>query len=173
MGSSAVAFAVVLLPGIAAWWTGRRLIPLRDDPALPERLMARRTRLAQAAGICWAGQLFLPGGALWMLAPGLLALLTGSFASRRALFDESWGLPSYLAWVLRLGVASGGFWTLLAAAPSIVEWGGGSWPIMSALTQRPSRGPAPRLPASITRDRAAVAGSARSPCPPCEARPSS
>src|SRR5713101_7160402 len=115
MGSSAVALAVVLLPGLAAWWTGRRLIPLRDDPALPERLMARRTRLAQAAGICWAGQFFLPGGALWMLAPGLLALLTGSFASRRALFDESWGLPSYLAWALRLGVASGGFWTLLVA----------------------------------------------------------
>src|SRR2546422_731100 len=133
MGSSVVAFAVVLLPEIAAWWTGRRLIPLRDDTALPERLIARRTRLAQAAGICWAGQLFLPGGALWLLASGLLALLTGSFASRRALFDESWGLPSYLAWVLRLGVASGGFWTLLAAAPSIVEWGGGSWPIMSAL----------------------------------------
>ncbi|HWM78185.1 MAG TPA: hypothetical protein VNS56_11450, partial [Methylomirabilota bacterium] len=105
MSSSVVAFAVVLLPGIAAWWTGRRLIPLRDDPALPERLMARRTRLAQAAGVCWAGQLFLPGGALWMLAPGLLALLTGSFASRRALFDESWGLLPYLAWVLRLGVA--------------------------------------------------------------------
>jgi len=133
MGSSVVAFAVVLLPGIAAWWTGRRLISLRDDPALPERLMARRTRLAQAAGICWAGQLFLPGGALWMLAPGLLALLTGSFASRRALFDESWGLPSYLAWALRLGVASGGFWTLLAAAPSIVEWVGGSWLTIATL----------------------------------------
>jgi Zn-dependent protease with chaperone function len=133
MGSSVVAFAVVLLPGIAAWWTGRRLIPLRDDPALPERLMARRTRLAQAAGVCWAGQLFLPGGALWMLAPGLLALLTGSFASRRALFDESWGLLPYLAWVLRLGVASGGFWTLLATAPSIVEWSGGSWPTIAAL----------------------------------------
>jgi len=133
MGSSAVAFAVVLLPGIAAWWTGRRLIPLRDDPALPERLMARRTRLAQAAGICWAGQLFLPGGALWMLAPGLLALLTGSFASRRALFDESWRLPSYLAWALRLGIASGGFWTLVAAAPSIVEWAGGSWLTIAAL----------------------------------------
>src|SRR6266850_2305469 len=133
MGSSVVAFAVVLLPGIAAWWTGRRLIPLRDDPALPERLMARRTRLAQAAGVCWAGQLFLPGGALWMLAPGLLALLTGSFASRRALFDESWGLLPYLSWVLRLGVASGGFWTLLATAPSIVEWSGGSWPTIAAL----------------------------------------
>src|SRR5712692_797699 len=134
MGSSAVALAVVLLPGLAAWWTGRRLIRLRDDPALPERLMARRTRLAQAAGICWAGQFFLPGGALWMLAPGLLGLLTGSFASRRALFDETWGLGPYLAWVLRLGIASVGFWTLLAAAPAIVEWAGGSWLAMGALT---------------------------------------
>jgi hypothetical protein len=134
MGSSFVAFAVVLLPGIAAWWTGRRLIPLRDNPALPERLMARRTRLAQAAGICWAGQLILPGGSLWMLAPGLLALLTGSFASRRALFGETWGLGPYLAWVLRLGVASVGFWTLLAAAPALVEWAGGSWLAMGVLT---------------------------------------
>ena len=96
--------------------------------------MARRTRLAQAVGICWAGQLILGGGALWMLAPGLLALLTGSFAARRALFDETWGLGSYLAWVLRLGVASVGFWTLLAAAPAIVEWAGGSWLTMGALT---------------------------------------
>ena len=96
--------------------------------------MARRTRLAQAAGICWAGQLILPGGALWMLAPGLLALLTGSFAARRALFDETWGLGPYLAWALRLGVASVGFWTLLAAAPAIIEWAGGSWLTMGALT---------------------------------------
>jgi hypothetical protein len=133
MGSSAVALAVVLLPGLAAWWTGRRLIPLRDDPALPERLMSRRTRLAQAAGICWAGQFFLPGGGLWLLAPGLLALLTGSFTSRRALFDETWGLVSYLIWVLRLGVASVGFWVLLAAAPALVDRAGGSWLVMGTL----------------------------------------
>jgi len=134
MGSTIVALVLVLLPGIAAWWTGRRLIPLRDDPALPERLMARRTRLAQAAGICWTAQLLLPGGALWILVPGLIALLTGSFAARRALFDETWGLGPYLAWVLHLGVASLGFWALLEAAPTIVEWAGGAWLTMGAIT---------------------------------------
>ena len=123
-----------LLPGIAAWWTGCRLIPLRDDPALPERLTARRTRLAQAVGICLTGQLILGGGALWMLAPRAARPAHGIVASRRALFDETWGLGSYLAGVLRLGVASVGFWTLLGAAPTIVEWVGGSWLTMGVLT---------------------------------------
>ena len=126
MASAALALVVALLPGVAAWWTGRRLVPLRDDPALPERLMTRRTRLAQAVGLCWVVQLFLPGGGVWMIAPGAVALLAGSFPARRALFDETWGLAGYLVWSLRLALASLGFWLLLAAAPTVAQWAGGS-----------------------------------------------
>src|SRR5262249_51531383 len=33
--------AFMLVPGLFAWWSGRRLVPQRDDPALAERLLAR------------------------------------------------------------------------------------------------------------------------------------
>src|SRR5262245_66128445 len=49
-----ISFVVASIPGVAAWWTGRQLLARRDDPALPERILARATRLFQvmAATVC-------------------------------------------------------------------------------------------------------------------------
>src|SRR5215467_15989505 len=42
-----ISFVVAAVPGVTAWWTGRQLLARRDDPALPERILARATRLVQ------------------------------------------------------------------------------------------------------------------------------
>jgi hypothetical protein len=49
-----LSLAVAAVPGVFAWWTGRRLVARRDDPALPERIAARANRLVQvmAASVC-------------------------------------------------------------------------------------------------------------------------
>src|SRR5437867_5036473 len=33
--------AFMFVPGVFAWWSGRRLVRKRDDPTLAERLLAR------------------------------------------------------------------------------------------------------------------------------------
>src|SRR5262249_6698073 len=134
MAWTALTLVVALLPGLFAWRTGRRLVLLRDDPALPERLIARRTQLTQVAALCWGGPRFLPGGGGWIVPLGVVALLAGSFPARRALFDETWSLSAYLAWSLRLALASVGFWLLLASAPAIVAWTDGSGWAVGGLT---------------------------------------
>jgi hypothetical protein len=51
IGSASPVFLalVALAPGLRTWWTGRRLVTLATDPALPELLMARQQRLVRCS----------------------------------------------------------------------------------------------------------------------------
>jgi heat shock protein HtpX len=119
--SLVIAVALAALPGLAAWWTGRRLLALRDDPALAERFLERRQRLSLVTISCVVVVgVLLPERALWAVPLALLALLAGWFPSRRALFGETWGFVGYVAHVLRFWLAAAGFWLTLSAAPFLV-----------------------------------------------------
>ncbi len=130
-----LAVLLVLLPGLLAWWSGRRLVRRRNDPALAERLFERRTRLAQVSAVLIVALYFVVPDRVLLGALLLVAgLLIGSFPARKALFEETWGLGAYLRAVLR-GVAAGlGFWILLAATPAIVgALPGFPWPVALGL----------------------------------------
>lgn len=43
--SMAILFLIALLPGLASWWTGKRLLARRDDPAIAERLLDHNARI--------------------------------------------------------------------------------------------------------------------------------
>jgi Zn-dependent protease with chaperone function len=120
--SVVLAVAVVLLPGLSAWWMGRRLVRLRDDPALPERLFAYNSRLSQVTIFAIVLPYFLtPRYAPWIMLLAVVARLIGGFPARKAVFGEEWGLVSYLAYVIRFSVARMGFWVLLALGPAVVH----------------------------------------------------
>jgi Zn-dependent protease with chaperone function len=126
------AFLVVLcfIPAAFRWWSGRVLIPLLDDPVLPERLVAHRRRNLVAiwpvvAAIAILGSM---RDLFWAVPLIVLGRVVAGYPLRRALFNEPWSLPTYVLISSRLWIASSGFWLLLAAAPLIagaagtVDW---------------------------------------------------
>ncbi len=118
---TAVAVAAALAPALFAWLSGRRLAPLADDAALPERLAAHRKQLVPVAVVAGVLAGFAaPDRAPWLIASTVLALVVAGFPLRRALFRESWGLAAYLTHVGRATLAGAGFWLLLAATPLLV-----------------------------------------------------
>ena len=129
-----VSLVVAAIPGVVAWWTGRRLIARRDDPALPERIVARATRLVQvmAASI---GVLFVVSPHKpWIFALPLLGWYMGGFPSHKALHEERRGLVGYLLASGRWWLATLGIWTLLAFAPAIITAAGPSrWSVAALL----------------------------------------
>jgi hypothetical protein len=120
------ALSVALLPGLFAWWTGRRIIDRLDDPALPERLLQRQVHQQVLLVACPAVAIFATGIYGWITVPlGMLAAWVGDLPSRRVLFAERWSLATYVGWHARLTVAWLGFWMLLATAPIVIyELGG-------------------------------------------------
>lgn len=116
------ALLCALVPGVAAWWSGRQLLARRDDAALPELLWHRRSRLTSVAALAFALIVFVARGALLPVAIALfvVALFVGSYPARRALRGETWSLGAYLRSSLGRVVASAGFFIGLALAPQIV-----------------------------------------------------
>jgi len=108
------------------WWSVRTLIPLIDDPVLPERLAAHRRRnliglwFAMVAAFVLGGS---PDG-FWALPVMIVGRMVAGFPIRRALFDERWSFTTYLTTMSRLWIAAGGFWLLLGAAPLIAASAG-------------------------------------------------
>jgi heat shock protein HtpX len=118
---SLLAVALGLAPGALAWWTGRRVIALRDDPLLPERLLARARRLTQVGVVATVLLvILLPDQAPWALPLAALAFVIGVFPARCVLRDETWGLGRYLFAVGRFQLGTIGIWVLIAAAPMLV-----------------------------------------------------
>lgn len=130
-----LAVALALAPGGLAWWSGRRILALRDDPLLPERLLERTRRLTQvSAGVTVLLAFVLPGQAPWALPLAALALAIGVFPARRALRDETWGLGRYLLAMGRFQLGAFGIWALIAAAPLVVLAAGRArWPVAAGL----------------------------------------
>jgi Zn-dependent protease with chaperone function len=108
-------------PGVVAWWTGRRLSRLTDDPVLPELVFARRQRLTVVAATAIAFLLVFGGrAAYWGLPLMALAMLAGNYSSRRAIALETGTFPGYM-WRGVKSIAGGfGFWVLLLMTPAIV-----------------------------------------------------
>lgn len=114
-------FLLSALPGVFAVWSGKRLVALADDPALPERLQEHRRRLMQVT----VGTVVVVTAVSWPWGPWVaplpvLCALAGGFPARRALLEEEWALPAYLSHVVRFTVAGAGFWMVLAFAPAVI-----------------------------------------------------
>jgi Zn-dependent protease with chaperone function len=121
-----LALALALSPGLFAWLLGRRLLAHGSEETLPERLLAQRMRIGQAAAIVLAALLLLAGAHnAWALPLFSLVLLAGSFPARRAVLEESWKLPAYVSHMVRFIVGGFGFFVLLAATPALVHAMGG------------------------------------------------
>jgi Zn-dependent protease with chaperone function len=127
--------AFILVPGVFAWWSGRRLLSRRDDPALAERLLARAQHTQRITLLSSVALPFATGPYFWL---AMLALLTGlwigDYPARRVLLDERWTLGTYLGWQLSFHVAWLGFWlTLLLAPMAIAAAGAWHWPVAATL----------------------------------------
>lgn len=115
-----VALIIALLPAAAAWWWGRSLARRVDDPALPERVLATRSRttlvLASSLAI-----LFVTATPhlIWALPLLALSRMAAAYPLRRSLHQETWTLHAYMWFFLRLATAGFGFWVLLAVLPAL------------------------------------------------------
>jgi Zn-dependent protease with chaperone function len=132
-----LALAVLcLVPAAFRWWSGRTLSQRLDDPLLPERLLAHARRNLT---VLWTVIVFtiLLGryqDLFWSLPLMLVARTAAAYPLRRALFDESWSLVSYVMTMVRLFVAVGGFWILLATTPVLANIAGSfDWIVALAL----------------------------------------
>jgi Zn-dependent protease with chaperone function len=116
------AVVVALIPAVFALWSTRQLIPLIDDPALAERLVASRARSGVAFGACFVATAALaPGHIIWTLPLLTVANATARYRLRKALYRETWSLPEYLIFFTRLVIGVFGFWLLVSMTPWIIE----------------------------------------------------
>lgn len=119
-GSGSVVVVVVLAAAGARWWSGRKLLVFKDDPALPERLVASRRQnvivFAVAAGALIATS---PRSAWWTLPLLVVSRMSAGFPFRKALYRESWPLATYLWFFARVVGSMFGFWIALAMLPVI------------------------------------------------------
>ena len=118
---TASAIAISLIPGVASWLSGIRLIRLRDDPALPERLQARSVLIGRVTAVAMVPAILLPGSFSWKLLLIVSSLILGDFPLRRRVLDERWGLGGYLRFLVQILIAVGGFWLILLFSPRLIE----------------------------------------------------
>jgi Zn-dependent protease with chaperone function len=125
----------MIVPGVFAWWSGRRLAGYHDDPALAERLLARAQHTQRVMLLSCVALAFAAGEYYWFAVLGLVAFLwVGDYPSRRVLLDERWGPLTYLLWQLRFNVAWCGFWFVLLLAPTVIAAAGiWRWPAAGML----------------------------------------
>ncbi|HSF19014.1 MAG TPA: M48 family metalloprotease [Vicinamibacteria bacterium] len=102
-----VFFAVVLsiAPGLYAWASSRKLVERRDDPLLPEYLLARKQRVtAWIATVLGIGIVLMRPYLVYVLFASILGVLAGGFPARKKIFAETWSLAAYLSHQLRFWV---------------------------------------------------------------------
>jgi Zn-dependent protease with chaperone function len=128
-----VSLVVAAVPGVVAWWTGRRLLARRDDPALPERIVARANRLVQVTAASIVVLFFVSPHTPWIVALPLLGLFAGGFPTHKVLHEDRRGLVGYLLASARWWLAVLGVWTLLAFSPAIIAAAGPARWLVAAL----------------------------------------
>ena len=98
--NGALALLLIASPAAYAGWGGWRLSRRADDPALPERYLGHRLRVAQIAAVSAAVLLvLLRPHWVWAVPVMFVAVHAAGFPSRRALLGETWGLRGYLSHV--------------------------------------------------------------------------
>jgi Zn-dependent protease with chaperone function len=133
--AAALAF-LCLLPAAGRWWSGRSLLALLDDPVLPERLLAHRRRNLAVLWAVIVCTLLLGrvSDLFWSLPLIVVTRVAAGYPLRRALFDEHWSLVAYVMTMLRLLLAVGGLWLLLACTPLLASAAGSyDWLVALAL----------------------------------------
>lgn len=127
---------ISFLPGFLAWWRGRRLAALLDDPAIAERYLAYRGRnlLNLVTALVVVGYLassrLLPG----LTGGCLLVAVAGAFPARKRILGESWHFLAYLEYYLRFVLAFSAFRLLLGFTPWLLSIADGwLWPAAGTL----------------------------------------
>ncbi len=125
------AAVLALLPACVTWWRDRRLLRLREDPALPERLLARQQRVVGITTMAAVLLIVLGLRSIFWSIPLLwLASQVPAHRLRRALFGDTWRFTARLAWAIRAILAVPAFWILLAFGPLLLvaagapDWAG-------------------------------------------------
>jgi len=115
------AFAA-LMPALLAWWSDRRALQQRDDPALPELLASRRRANVQTIAFAIVIMIMFGGASsAWGIPLLIVSMIAVAYPLRTRLLGETWGFGAYL-WYTAISVAGGfGFWIALAYAPSLVR----------------------------------------------------
>jgi heat shock protein HtpX len=120
---------IALLPGAIAWWSSRGLEKLKDDPALPELLFARHSRISGATWFAIIATAFADDElfrfGLFMLS--VASPFAGGYPLARKLFGHTISFPGYLWQGLKALVAGLGPWIVLIYAPGIVTSTVGPW----------------------------------------------
>src|SRR5437773_2142364 len=127
--------AFMFVPGVFAWWSGRRLVRKRDDPTLAERLLARAEHAQRVTLLSAACLAFAAGSYYWFAVLGLvLGHWLGDCPSRRVVLDERWAPATYVLGHLRFHLAWLGFWFALLVAPTVIQASGvWRWPVAGTL----------------------------------------
>ena len=117
---SILLFLTAIVPSAFSAWRNRALIRAANDPALPERLVAEQQRNGQIAVLVFFVLALASPKALWWTLPLLfLARVTAAYPLRKTLFEETWSLPAYLWFVVRLMIGIWGFWILVVLLPFV------------------------------------------------------
>ena len=118
MFNTIVAIGLTFAPGLYAFVSGRVLLRDLRDPALDELYFARNRRVTWVTIFVMVLLAFVkPRWAPALLPVLLLGVIAGGFPTRRTLFEEDWGLASFLSHTFRLLLGMYGPWLLLLAGP--------------------------------------------------------
>ena len=123
--SLAIVAILAIVPAIVSWLAGRSLARDVEDRSLPERLLSHQRRNSVTMGVA-AGTIAMiaPAALLWAAPLLFTTLLLAGYPLRRALFEETWSVGSYLSFFHRLTLGIFGFWILLAALPFLAALAG-------------------------------------------------
>jgi Zn-dependent protease with chaperone function len=126
---------VAIAPAAVRLWRDRSLARRLTDAALPERLLTARKQHRAVIVVCCTLLVALGGfRGLWLLPLLILLNTAAGYPLRKRLFEETWSLTAYLSFMVRLTVASFGFWILLGLTPALAGLSGTpSWAVPAVL----------------------------------------